>query len=66
MQLEVGQELMLRDNMGRPHPVTVHEVLDEVVRLDANHSLAGKELVFDIEIVELNGETGGSKIILLD
>lgn len=66
MQLEIGQELMLRDNMGRPHPVTVYEVLDEAVRLDANHSLAGKELVFDIEIVELNGETGGSRIILLD
>jgi FKBP-type peptidyl-prolyl cis-trans isomerase 2 len=36
------------------------------VRLDANHQLAGKELVFDIELVELNGETGKSKIILLD
>jgi hypothetical protein len=28
--------------------------------------LAGKELVFDIELVELNGEKGGSRIILLD
>jgi peptidylprolyl isomerase len=66
MQLEKGMELMLRDNMGRPHPVTVHEILEEVVRLDGNHQLAGKELVFDIELVELNGEKGGSKIILLD
>lgn len=66
MKLEVGMELMLRDNQGRPHPVTVHELLDEVVRLDANHQLAGKDLVFDIELVELNGEKGGSKIILLD
>ncbi len=66
MQLEVGMELMLRDNYGRPVPVLVHEVLDEVVRLDGNHQLAGKELVFDIELVELNGEKGGSRIILLD
>jgi peptidylprolyl isomerase len=66
MQLEIGMELMLRDNYGRPVPVKVHEVLEETVRLDANHQLAGKELVFDIEIVSLNGQTGGSKIILLD
>ncbi|HSC52506.1 MAG TPA: FKBP-type peptidyl-prolyl cis-trans isomerase [Phnomibacter sp.] len=66
MQLELGMQLMLRDNMGRPHPVTVHEIKEEILRLDANHSLAGKELVFAIELVELNGEKGGSKIILLD
>ncbi|QGW28135.1 FKBP-type peptidyl-prolyl cis-trans isomerase [Phnomibacter ginsenosidimutans] len=66
MQLEIGMELMLRDQMGRPVPVIVHAIETEVVKLDANHSLAGKELVFDIELVELNGEKGGSKIILLD
>lgn len=66
MQLEIGMELMLRDNMGRPVPVIVHALEAEVVKLDANHSLAGKELIFDIELVELNGEKGGSKIILLD
>ncbi len=66
MELEKGMELMLRDQMGRPVPVKVHELGEDVVILDANHSLAGKELIFDIELVELNGETGGSKIILLD
>ncbi|MCU0395519.1 MAG: peptidylprolyl isomerase, partial [Chitinophagaceae bacterium] len=66
MQLEVGMELMLRDNFGRPVPVTVHAIEESHVRLDANHQLAGKELVFDIELVELNGEKGGSRIILLD
>ena len=66
MQLEVGMELMLRDNFGRPVPVTVYAIEESHVRLDANHQLAGKELVFDIELVELNGEKGGSRIILLD
>lgn len=66
MELEIGMELMLRDQMGRPVPVKVHEVGEDSVKLDANHSLAGKELVFEIELVELNGEKGGSKIILLD
>ncbi|HMP92885.1 MAG TPA: peptidylprolyl isomerase [Phnomibacter sp.] len=66
MALEVGMPLMLRDNYGRPVQVTVHEIGEEVVRLDANHMLAGKELVFDIELVSVNGETGKSKIILLD
>ena len=66
MALEVGMQLMLRDNYGRPHQVTVHEVQEEIVRLDGNHFLAGKELVFDIEMVSINGETGGSRIILLD
>jgi peptidylprolyl isomerase len=66
MVLEVGMELMLRDQQGRPVPVRVHEVLEEVVRLDANHQLAGKELVFDIELVSVNGDTGQSRIILLD
>jgi peptidylprolyl isomerase len=66
MALEVGMQLMLRDNYGRPHEVTVYEIQEEVVRLDGNHFLAGKELVFDIEMVSINGETGGSRIILLD
>ena len=66
MQLEVGMPLMLRDNHGRPVQVAVHEIGDDIVKLDANHQLAGKELVFDIELVSVNGDTGKSKIILLD
>jgi peptidylprolyl isomerase len=66
LQLEVGMPLMLRDNYGRPVEVMVHEISETVIRLDANHQLAGKELVFDIEIVSINGETGAPKIILLD
>src|ERR1700712_4132464 len=51
--LEVGIKLELRDEHGHPVPVTVAAIKDDVVVLDANHSLAGKELVFDIELVEI-------------
>jgi len=53
MKLEPGMELTLSDPNGNPVPVVVVEVKDEVVILDANHFLAGKELVFDVELVEI-------------
>ena len=53
MKLEPGMQLQLRNENGQPFPVTVAEIKDDVVVLDANHKLAGKELVFDIELVEI-------------
>ena len=53
MKLEVGQQLTLSDEQGQPFPVVVKEVKDDIVILDANHFLAGKELVFDIELIEI-------------
>ncbi len=53
MKLEIGQQLNLSDEHGNPFPVVVKEIKDEFVILDANHFLAGKELVFDIELVEI-------------
>ena len=53
MELLPGMQLTLSNQMGQPVPVIVVEVLDDVVILDANHFLAGQELVFDIELVEI-------------
>ena len=53
MKLEPGMQLQLRNESGQPFPVTVAEIKDDVVILDANHMLAGKELVFDIELMEI-------------
>ena len=51
--LEVGQRVYLRDNYGRPVPVLV-TVKDEAnITFDANHEMAGKELNFHIELVEV-------------
>ncbi|MGN6194626.1 MAG: FKBP-type peptidyl-prolyl cis-trans isomerase [Ginsengibacter sp.] len=54
MKLEPGMKLQLQNQAGQPIPVVVSEVKDDVVVLDANHELAGKELVFDIELVNID------------
>jgi peptidylprolyl isomerase len=53
MKLEPGMSLTLSNQAGQPVPVIVVEVKDDVIVLDANHFLAGEELVFDIELVEI-------------
>ena len=53
MNIREGMQLQLRNEAGQPFPVTVTEIRDDVVILDANHMLAGKELVFDIELMEI-------------
>ena len=53
MVLEPGMPLTLSNQAGQPVPVIVVEVKDDVIILDANHFLAGQELVFDIELVEI-------------
>jgi peptidylprolyl isomerase len=54
MVLEPGMPLTLSNQAGQPVPVIVVEVKDDVIILDANHFLAGQELVFDIELVEIS------------
>ena len=56
MKLEPGMKLQLRNEAGQPVPVIVTEIQEEIVILDANHELAGKELIFDIELVEIGGQ----------
>ncbi|NNV54654.1 FKBP-type peptidyl-prolyl cis-trans isomerase [Limnovirga soli] len=57
MKPEVGMALNMTDGQGQNFPVVIAEVKEELVILDANHPLAGKELVFDIELVEIDGDT---------
>ncbi|HZF64048.1 MAG TPA: peptidylprolyl isomerase [Chitinophagaceae bacterium] len=53
MNPEVGMQLMMSDGQGHSIPVTIVEVKEENVVLDANHPLAGEDLIFDIELVEI-------------
>jgi peptidylprolyl isomerase len=53
MKLEPGMPLTLSNQQGQPVPVIVVEVKEEIIVLDANHFLAGQELIFDIELVEI-------------
>jgi peptidylprolyl isomerase len=53
MKLEPGMPLTLSDQQGNPVPVVVVEVKDDLIILDANHFLAGQELIFDIELMAI-------------
>jgi FKBP-type peptidyl-prolyl cis-trans isomerase 2 len=50
---EVGMQLMMSDGSGQQLPVTITEVKEDSVVLDANHPLAGQDLIFDLELVEI-------------
>ena len=49
--LEEGMQLQMQTPDGRALPVTVTDITEESVVLDANHRLAGKDLTFAIELV---------------
>ncbi len=53
IDLTPGGKLQATSNDGRTIVLTITEVTDEQVTLDANHPLAGKDLVFDVELVEI-------------
>ncbi|RNC85479.1 MAG: peptidylprolyl isomerase [Balneola sp.] len=54
MEPVVGLQLQLNQPDGQPIPCQVTKVEDEEVTIDANHPLAGKDLIFNIEIVSIN------------
>lgn len=52
---EVGMPLTMTTSQGHPVQVVITEVKAETVILDANHPLAGQDLIFDLELVEIVG-----------
>ncbi len=50
---QVGKELVASDQDGRQMKVKVTQVEDDHIVIDGNHPLAGKDLVFDIKLVEI-------------
>ena len=51
--LSVGQQVYLTSDYGQPIPVKVTAKDDTMITFDANHEMAGKELNFRIELVEV-------------
>ncbi len=51
--LQAGQRVYLSNQYGHPFPVTVTEKDETTITFDANHEMAGKELNFRIELVEV-------------
>ena len=57
MPLKLGVKLKMRDQDGKPLQARVHEIGDDVVKLNFYHVLAGKELQFDVTVIELRAAT---------
>ena len=67
INLQLGMPLNVQTDQGHTVQVTVKEVTDSNVVLDANHPLAGQDLVFEINLVEINSpEEDDKKPLLFD
>ena len=53
-ELSVGQQVYLQNHLGQPFPVKVTAKDENTITFDANHEMAGKELNFRIELVEVS------------
>jgi peptidylprolyl isomerase len=53
VELEIGTQLQARTADGGMLPITVVSLDEQSVTVDANHPLAGKDLVFDVELVDV-------------
>jgi len=54
---EVGMTLQMHSENGQELPVVITAINEESITLDANHPLAGQELVFDLELVDIKGKS---------
>ena len=53
LELEIGQQLQISQKDGRKTIVTIANISESSVTLDTNHPLAGKDLTFDIQLIEI-------------
>jgi peptidylprolyl isomerase len=54
MDVEVGQQLWVDEMDEEPLTVSVVDLSDFTVTIDANHPLAGEDLIFDLEVVDVS------------
>ena len=59
-QPEVGQVIVLQSPDQGHFPATVSSIEKDSILLDLNHPLAGKKLIFDVEVVEINDQSSQS------
>ena len=52
-ELEVGQRLQMQVPGGEAMAVTITDIQGDTVTLDGNHPLAGQDLTFELELVEI-------------
>ncbi len=61
LDLQMGARLTATTQEGKQIPLTVIGLDDQQVTVDANHPLAGQDLVFDLELIEVVGSEPGQK-----
>lgn len=59
--VEVGGMLNMHNGQQQV-PVKILEVSDDKIKLDANHPLAGRDLNFDLELVQIQEDKGGNTV----
>jgi peptidylprolyl isomerase len=53
IELMVGRKLQIRQKDGSSDIVRITGIADSIVKLDANYPLAGKDLIYDIELIAI-------------
>jgi FKBP-type peptidyl-prolyl cis-trans isomerase 2 len=53
LNVQVGMDFEMEDEEGNVLPAVVIEVLEETILIDANAPLAGKKVIYEIELVEI-------------
>jgi FKBP-type peptidyl-prolyl cis-trans isomerase 2 len=55
-EVEIGQQLWVDEMDEEPVTVSVVDLSDSTVTIDANHPLAGEDLIFDLEVLDVSEE----------
>ncbi len=53
LEPEIGMGLQMQGPQGQAIPVQITAVADETIMIDANHPLAGQNLTFELELIEV-------------
>lgn len=54
MELQIGQQLWVDDVGDEPITVSIVDVSDSTITIDANHPLAGEDLIFDLQVMDVS------------
>jgi peptidylprolyl isomerase len=53
LKLQVGMDFEMEDDEGNILPAVIIDVMDDSILIDANAPLAGKRVIYDIELIEI-------------
>jgi len=53
LRIQVGMDFEMEDDEGNVLPAVVIEIMDDAILIDANSPLAGKRVIYDIDLLEI-------------